>query len=169
LNDFLSLSHLEEGRIQIHNSEINLETLFQEVDGSLQSLLKNGQKIITKFDGVKKDILQSETILRNILFNLISNGIKYSNEDILCHVSYTENHFQIRISDQGIGIPENDQKHVFTRFFRADNVVNIQGTGLGLSIVYKYIEIIGGYIRFESIQGEGTTFFLEIPLNNKDS
>jgi len=67
------------------------------------------------------------------------------------------------VQDQGIGIPEKDQGHIFDRFFRAHNAGNAQGTGLGLNIVQNYIELMGGTVRFQSEVNTGTTFFVELP------
>lgn len=71
----------------------------------------------------------------------------------------------IEIEDQGMGIPEADQKHLFTRFFRASNAINIQGTGLGLNIVRSYIDLLKGKISFNSVEGQGTTFYVQIPTH----
>ena len=68
------------------------------------------------------------------------------------------------MKDEGIGIPKADHKYMFDRFFRAANVTNIQGTGLGLNIVSKYVELMNGEIGFESEEGEGTTFWVKIPV-----
>ena len=73
----------------------------------------------------------------------------------------------IKIVDQGIGIPIEDQKHLFTRFFRAHNADNIQGTGLGLNIVKRYVDLMEGLIEFKSGLGEGSTFIVSIPLKNQ--
>lgn len=70
---------------------------------------------------------------------------------------------RMEVQDQGIGIPQQDQDHIFDRFFRANNAGNAQGTGLGLNIVQNYIELMGGTVRFQSELGVGTTFFVELP------
>jgi signal transduction histidine kinase len=72
--------------------------------------------------------------------------------------------FSISITDQGIGIPDDEKKHLFERFFRASNVTAIQGTGLGLHIVKKYLELLNGNIWFESTYGVGSTFYVSIPV-----
>ena len=72
---------------------------------------------------------------------------------------------KIVVKDEGIGIPDKEQKHMFERFFRADNAENIQGTGLGLYIVQRYLKIMGGSIHFESEEGK-TIFIINIPLIN---
>ena len=67
------------------------------------------------------------------------------------------------VQDHGIGIPEEEQRYLYNKFFRAKNTGNVQGTGLGLTIVKRYVELMGGHITFYSRQGEGTTFTIEIP------
>lgn len=163
LNDFLSLSRLEEGRVEVHLSELNLELLCQEVIEDTKSMLKSDQVINHTITGEMSNVIVDERILRNILFNLVSNAIKYSDEDIDCHISFEDKYFQFDIKDRGIGIPIEDQKYLFTRFFRAGNVTNIQGTGLGLNIVKQYVDMLGGDISFESKHEEGTTFTVIIP------
>ena len=75
----------------------------------------------------------------------------------------TKKRFILEVCDEGIGIPQEDQKQLFERFFRAENAINIQGTGLGLNIVGKYLELLKGKITFESVEGEGTCFTISIP------
>jgi signal transduction histidine kinase len=125
---------------------------------------KNDQKIIHVHKG-NKQIVADEHLLKNIMINLLSNGIKYSPEgkDVELHTHYADGKINIQVKDYGIGIPEKDQKLMFTRFFRANNVTNIQGTGLGLTIVKRYLDLMDGKIWFKSKIGEGTSFFVEIP------
>ncbi len=163
LNDFLSLSKIEEGRVEINLVELNLDLLCHEIIEDTKQLLKSDQKIIHTVHGENPRTIIDERILRNIVFNLISNAIKYSDKDVFCDIHFHEDHFELIIKDQGIGIPIEDQKYLFTRFFRAGNVTNIQGTGLGLNIVKRYVELLGGQIKFESEHEVGTTFFVTIP------
>ena len=76
----------------------------------------------------------------------------------------TDNVIELTISDEGLGIPEEDMKHLFERFFRGKNVVNIQGTGLGLHIVSKYVELMGGTIQVESQLEKGTRFTIKFNI-----
>jgi signal transduction histidine kinase len=163
LNDFLSLSKIEEGRVEINLVELNLDLLCHEIIEDTKQLLKSDQKIIHTVHGENPRAIIDERILRNIVFNLISNAIKYSDKDVFCDIHFHEDHFELIIKDQGIGIPIEDQKYLFTRFFRAGNVTNIQGTGLGLNIVKRYVELLGGQIKFESEHEVGTTFYVTIP------
>lgn len=166
LNDFLSLSKLEEGKVSLSFSEINLDNLFDEILQDTKSLLKPDQSVHYTSTDKNRTIVTDERILKNILFNLVSNAIKYSNKDIQCSISLTNDTLEIEIKDEGIGIPYEDQKYLFTRFFRAGNVTNIQGTGLGLNIVHNYIQKLNGKISFESIPEKGTTFTLTIPIKH---
>ena len=102
------------------------------------------------------------------MFNLLSNAIKYSEKDVECILKKEDTSVVIQICDRGIGIPLEDQEHIFSRFFRAQNVENIQGTGLGLNIVKRYLELLGGDINFESVPYEGTTFTINLPIDVKE-
>jgi signal transduction histidine kinase len=77
-----------------------------------------------------------------------------------------DDRFVLTVKDNGIGIPENEQKHLFERFYRANNAANIQGTGIGLNIIKKYIELLNGNITFTSKLNEGTTFTINLPLTS---
>jgi len=89
----------------------------------------------------------------------------YSDEDIELVSIVNNDLVTISIKDKGIGISEDEQKYLFTRFFRAKNTDNIPGTGLGLSIVKRYMELLGGSIQFSSKPNIGSTFTVLIPLN----
>ncbi len=163
LNDFLSVSKLEEGRFENQPELFDLEALLNNVIDELKMLAKVNQAIIYNHTG-SKDVFLDLKSVRNILINLISNAIKYSEKDIFIHTIITKKSIKITVKDQGIGIPEEEQEYLFTRFFRAKNVTNIQGTGLGLNIVRKYLELMNGTITFESKLNEGTMFIIEFPL-----
>lgn len=166
LNDFLSLSRLEEGKIEVNSVHINLREFCNETFDEINVLLKAGQSIIRKEEMDYEDIVLDAKLLKNILFNLLSNAIKYSEpgKPIYCTMEVLDNQLKIKIMDQGIGIPEEEQQHLFSPFFRAHNVENIQGTGLGLNIVQRYVDLLQGTISFESKLGKGTTFYVNIPL-----
>ena len=166
LNDFLSLSKLEEGIISVEKTEFELNAFCESVLEELQGALKPNQKIIHHLMEEKYTVKMDKKLLRNILFNLFSNASKYSadGKSIHCTTIVEDNHLKITVRDEGIGIPKEDQIHLFSRFFRAHNVENIQGTGLGLNIVKRYVDLLNGEISFESEEGIGTTFFIEIPI-----
>ncbi len=162
LNDFLSVSKLEEGKMECKPEHFNLPEFITEIVSNLQPLTKNNQKINYNHSG-KREVFLDKIFLKNILFNLVSNAQKFSPEgksiNILSWFSGSE--LTLEVEDQGIGISIEDQKHLFQRFFRGHNVSHIQGTGLGLNIVAKYVELMNGSIEFESIEGKGTTFTIK--------
>ncbi len=162
LNDFLSVSKLEEGKMECKPEHFNLPEYITEIVSNLQPLTKNDQKINYNHSG-KREVFLDKNFLKNILFNLVSNAQKFSLEgksiNILTWFSGSE--LTLEVEDHGIGISIEDQKHLFQRFFRGNNVSHIQGTGLGLNIVAKYVELMNGSIEFESIEGKGTTFTIK--------
>lgn len=165
LNDFLSLGKLEEGAVEVNEEEVGIYEIIVEVRDELQGLLKNDQKIVTQGSLKTTTVYTDKRILKNILFNLLSNAIKYSNsgDQIILELQKENNDIKLSVIDQGIGIPDADQKYLFSNFFRASNVENIQGTGLGLQIVKRYVHLLGGTIDFSSEVGQGATFTFTIP------
>ena len=165
LNDFLSMNKLEEGRIQTFFEDFDPIELFHEVIEEMKTILKPNQQLINLHSTNGMLVRSDRRIIKNTLINLISNAIKYSKENgkINCNISVNEKVLDFSVSDEGIGIPDEDQKHLFDRFFRASNVTNIEGTGLGLNIVKKYLEMLDGEISFVSKLYIGTTFNVSIP------
>ncbi len=162
LNDVLSLSRLEEGRIEANIEETDIKTLAEEITQDFRNLLKKGQVLEYKHTGKSVLFPTDKKIFKNILVNLLSNAIKFSPEgrNILLSTEITGKTFSVAVKDEGLGIPAEDQENLFERFFRGKNVTNIQGTGLGLNIVLRYMELLGGEISFISELGKGTTFNL---------
>ncbi len=163
LNDFLSLDKLEQGNVEIEREIFDIAEFMLEVMDDVHFLRKKGQEIILTQTG-ERQVLLDHKKLRYIMVNLISNSIKYSSEDSPINI-YFENAgcITITVQDHGIGIPEEEQKYMFNKFFRANNTGNVQGTGLGLTIVKRYVELMNGTVRFISKLGEGTSFTIELP------
>lgn len=166
LDDFLSLTKLEEGKIQVTPTLFNLSKFCDDFLGQHESLLKEGQQLIKEIPEEEVELFLDQKILEHILLNLFSNAIKYTDagKSIYCKVQVVDNQLVIGVEDEGVGIPENEQKHLFSRFYRGSNVVNIKGTGLGLNIVKEYLGLLKGKIFFESKVGQGSTFTISIPL-----
>ncbi len=164
LNDFLSAEKLEEGKVLVRKELVDLNLLAGEVIAEVNGILKAGQKLAFSHTGHTLAWLDRQMI-RNILLNLLSNAIKFSAEDKTIHIktSVDAETIAIEVADQGMGIPQDEQEHLFSRFFRAKNATNIQGTGLGLNIVAKYLETMNGKIDFNSALEKGTAFFITIP------
>lgn len=165
LNEFLSIGKIEDGKIVTNFTLFSVKELLTNICGELQGIARKGQQIICEHEGdvmVQLDV----TLLRNVFINLLSNAIKFSPEDgkILVHTKVGEDGIIFTIKDSGLGISDEDQEHLFERFFRGKNATNIQGTGLGLHIVGKYVELMNGQIICKSELEKGTTFI--ITFNN---
>jgi len=167
LDRFLSLEKLEHGKVETSITKFNLfefiEDTMSEMDGMLR---KKNQQINFSFEG-EREIFQDKKILRNILLNLLSNASKYSMDEKKIHLTakVSNSFISVTIRDEGIGIPKEAQKNMFSKFYRAGNVTHIQGTGLGLNIVKKYVELLDGSISFKSQEGAGTTFVVQFPVS----
>jgi hypothetical protein len=169
LNDFLSVEKLEAGKVTYHFKTFKLSKVLNEVIYNSNMLLKDGQKIKYPENIDDMSLLQDEKILELTLSNIVHNAIKYSPENghIDIDISQNKHHTIFKIKDQGIGIPDADQKNIFNRYFRAENVLTIQGTGIGLNIVKNHIENLGGSLNFISQEHVGSTFTITLP--NKPS
>lgn len=162
LNDFLSLEKLEAGKINPSFGKFDLVKFSEELIEEMQLMAKQNQHIIYQHTGLESIIELDQNLLRNCVINLIGNAIKYSGEDtfIEYQTEISEGKCLIVIKDNGIGIPETDQKHLFEPFFRAHNTSTIPGTGLGLNIVLRYATLMNGKVNFDSTINSGTTFCL---------
>ncbi len=168
LDDILSISKLEEGKLPIQYEDFDLNALTSEVLQEMQSISAPGQTLQYTHDGGTHVVLDKKAA-RHILMNLVSNAIKFSPDNAAIEVSTAcrSGMMEICVRDKGIGISEADQKHLFERFFRGANAMNIQGTGLGLNIVAKYVELMKGRISCQSKPGEGSTFTIVFPVEDK--
>lgn len=164
LEDFLSLGKLDEGKVISQRTEFNLKECMEDVIEELKPLMKANQQLLPEYIAAS-EIITDKRLLRNIIINLVSNAIKFSeeNEVIVIRCEKVSEGTRITIKDQGIGISNEDQQHLFSSFFRAANALNIQGTGLGLHIVKRYADLIGATIKLESELNLGTTVSLTLP------
>jgi len=167
LNDFLSLEKLEAGKEEVSYKEFDLVKFSEEIAEEMQLMAKQNQNIIYQHTGTKGTVRLDEKLLKNCINNLITNAIKYSGENTFIDFTteINDKHCIITVKDNGIGIPEADQKHLFEAFFRAHNTGTIPGTGLGLNIVTRYAELMNGKVDFKSVINQGTLFTISFPLS----
>jgi signal transduction histidine kinase len=170
LNDFLSVGRIEEGKIQVRYSEFSLPDIIKALINEMQTILKNGQQIDYLHTGDEKVILDA-TLIKHIVMNLLSNAIKFSpeNSSMVIRSENKDDLVTLAVKDAGLGISREDQQHLFERFFRGENVTNIQGTGLGLHIVGKYAELMNGTVVCHSELNKGTEFIINFVKNQNDN
>ncbi|HET8735141.1 MAG TPA: PAS domain S-box protein [Pricia sp.] len=166
LNDFLSVERLESGKVNYKMENFALSKVVNEVVYDANMLLKSGQKI--QYPNNIDDILVEfdKKTLELVLSNLIHNAIKYSPENSVINIEVEQksDRLTVKVIDQGIGIPKKDQKHVFNRYFRAENALLTQGTGIGLNIAKQHLENLGATLDFNSEESKGSTFKVGIPM-----
>ena len=167
LEDFLSLGKLDEGKLMLTAREFNLQDIIQDTVEEMKGLSKTGQQFFYSHTG--STLIETDNkMLRNILINLVSNAIKFSNENDAINISsqVKAGMVTLTVADEGLGISDADQQHLFSSFFRGKNALNIQGTGLGLHIVKRYLNLLGADVQLQSKLGKGTTITCTIPLKN---
>lgn len=166
LNDFLSLEKLESGKQEAFYHEFDLVKFAEAITEEMQGLAKQNQNIIYQHTGIRNTVRLDQNLLKNCIVNLINNAIKYSGENTFIdfNTEINERSCLITVNDNGIGIPEADQKHLFEAFFRAHNTGTIPGTGLGLNIVARYTQLMNGKINFKSSVNHGTLFTISFPM-----
>lgn len=162
LNDFLSLEKLEAGKTEAEFQEFDIVKFSEDLIEEMQMIAKQNQNIVYQHTGTVSLVNLDPALLKNSVINLISNAIKYSGENtfIEFNTELSDSGLVITVKDNGIGIPEEEQKNLFEPFFRAHNTGNIPGTGLGLNIVKRYVGLMGGEVLCKSAQNEGTTVTL---------
>ena len=165
MNETLFLGKIESENTEVQKVEIDLVSLARYVMERQNRHQKDGRTLEFEIVGEERKIFADAQHLEHIIDNLVSNAFKYSakRDSPKLTLFFNEDNYQIYVTDYGIGIPQAQQKKVYTSFFRGNNVGGIKGTGLGLLIVHNLVEINGGEITFESIENIGTTFKLKFP------
>lgn len=169
LNDFLSIERLETEKDTYRLEDFPLSRVVNNVIYDANMLSKEGQKIHypEKIDEIL--IHYDEKILELTLTNLINNAIKYSpeNSNIDVTVNVKKDKLNISVTDEGVGIPEKEQKFIFDPYFRAENVLHKAGTGIGLNMVKGHLEKLNSTVNFTSKEDQGSTFTITIPYKIK--
>lgn len=168
LTSVLFFGKADANKIDYRPKKFFLAALLNEVLDVVKAGSENDVKINIKFEKLPKTINSDSDLLYQIFENLLSNAVKYSKDgqEVFFEIKEEGGLLKAMVKDNGIGIPQKEHEQMFDRFFRAKNVGIIEGSGLGLSIVKKCIDVLNGRISFESKQGKGTTFYLEIPIKS---
>ncbi|TDQ17049.1 PAS domain S-box-containing protein [Algoriphagus boseongensis] len=167
MNDILMLGRLDAGKIEISKYPVDLELLIESTLQKITHGRADRRKVKFETIGVNQLANVDAQLIEQVITNLVTNALKYSEgmPDPELTIKFEKlNEVEIRIKDYGIGIPKKDQKGLFTTFYRATNVKNIQGTGLGLSIVKEFLSLHGGTIELESDANEGSLFIIKLPI-----
>jgi signal transduction histidine kinase len=145
-------------------SVFDLRVFINELVEEMNLQLRPHQRIEVSLQG-DLQFATDKRLLKNALLNVLSNAIKFSPDAplIALEIKDTLVGKSIGVIDHGMGVPVADQAHLFSSFFRASNVADIQGTGLGLLLVRRYVHLIGGTVDFKSELGTGTTVTLDLP------
>ena len=167
LEDVLIFGRVESGRLPFHPEPMDLGPLAQETVSSMRQGIGQGRCIRSSGIDDALPMTADPQLIRLILTNLLSNAIKYSEKEscVQLTVDREEEHVHITVEDKGIGIPEADLDRLFEPFHRAENVGTRRGTGLGLSILKEVADVHGGRVGVDSTEGEGSTFWVALPLS----
>jgi signal transduction histidine kinase len=168
LDDMLMIAEMEHGQLKYHPQLVDIDRFVSETVEEFRLIY--GDSHVFVLETTFSDVIQSDPkLLRQILNNLLSNAVKYSSSGstVRVYLQATPRGLELCVSDEGLGIAEEDQKHLFEAFYRASNVTEQRGTGLGLPIVKEAIGLCGGDIRVISKVNEGSTFVIELPLDHE--
>ena len=174
INDVLDMSRIESGKVKIEEKAVHLPDLVHDVRSIIQPNVsaKRLSLFIDTIDVENEDIITDPLRLNQILLNILSNAIKFTPTGGMISIRIAEKNgapagracYEFRIKDNGIGMSEEFQKHIFEEFAREENstVSGIQGTGLGMSITKNIVDLMGGTIAIESEPGKGSEFIVNL-------
>lgn len=163
LEEFLSVGKLEAGKVEVRPDIFNVTEFLSDLVSDLDGMRRPGQQIIVTHSDLISDFVSDTSMFRKVLLNGLSNALKFSQKDVFLKASMLEQQLCMEIIDQGIGISEADQKHLFERFFRGGNANIIPGTGLGLHVMDRYMRLLGGELKLHSELGLGTKLTITLP------
>ena len=174
INDLLDISRIESGRVNLKVEPVEMDCVIEDVVDTFATVARQAGVELTweVEDGLPRAAADRDRI-GQVLMNLVSNAIKYSPDGGAASIAARmddEGHVLVEITDTGIGISDEDQQQLFTKFFRVDSALTreIGGTGLGLSICKSVVELLGGEIGVRSVAGEGATFYFTLRVATED-
>ena len=180
INDVLDMSRIESGRVKIEENEVHLPDVLHDLRTIIQSNISSKRQdlFIDTQDIMNEDIITDKLRLNQILLNLVSNAMKFTPVGGIISIRISEKPcalsgyttFEFRIRDNGIGMSEEFQKHIFESFTREQTttVSGIQGTGLGMAITKNIVDMMGGTIHVNSEEGKGTEFIVVLDCKLSD-
>jgi signal transduction histidine kinase len=175
VNDLLSINRIETGRLEYNFTPINLQHVAESVLLDIYPLANKKQVSINfRGKGLKIPLVAADPEKIRVVFqNILENAVKYtgSGGHVTLELRNRGGEVLTTVNDDGIGMPKEEQKAIFTRFYRAPSAVKMQteGSGLGLYLVKAIVEAHGGKVWFESDKGKGSTFYFSIPVPRKEA
>ena len=170
VDDLLDVSRINEGNYVEEPESTDIVALVAEVVSNMRSEAED-KRVRLSYGSPEvpfPKVMAVPKRLYEAIENLVSNAIKYTEADkgVTVSLATSDGIATLSVKDEGIGIPAREQEKIFSKFFRASNAMrkSTEGSGLGLSVVKSFVEEIGGSVRFESEEGRGTTFLVEIPI-----
>ncbi len=175
LNELLDFSRLEQKALKLEREEVNIiEVVEDAVEGLREKAENNGIRLYFSSSDDEVRAFVDPKRIRQVLTNLIDNGIRFSKRDsedryVKVEVKKEEDTVLIAVKDNGVGIPKDKFDRIFDKFYRVDQSLTyeVSGTGLGLTIAKEIVELHGGRIWVESEEGVGSTFYIELPLRGE--
>ncbi|MDY5730205.1 MAG: HAMP domain-containing sensor histidine kinase [Eubacteriales bacterium] len=173
IKDLLTLVSLDNKTVQLQKTQFNLSDLVNDIGKKMKMIADKKGKVLLFNIEENVDFYGDEAKLHHVVYNLVDNAVKYTGDDGVIELNLFKNGKMVILSvrDNGHGIPEEDTKHIFDRFYRVDKARSREtgGTGLGLSIVHQMVMLHGGKIYVESKEGEGSEFVVELPFTKKEA
>lgn len=168
INTLLNITRIENGTIVVSHKRVDMNELIEEIVEELRIEAENKELRFTFRPTISQSLVRTDRlIMKEILTNLISNAIKYTPQggSVKCSILILKDRVEFRVADTGVGIPSYSQENIFSKFFRAPNVMRGEttGTGLGLYLVKGMAERLGAKVWFDSELGKGSTFYLSLP------
>lgn len=170
IESVLDAAHLEEGRIKYQPDACAIRDILLDLRNTYQEAYPE-HRIDLDADDLPAQITADERLLRQIFSNLVSNAVKYSPDGSVVEIRgrcADDGTFRVDVQDNGVGIPEAERSRLFERFFRASTSTGITGTGIGLHLTQYFVQLHQGAIDMESIEGEGSTFTVQLPIHAPD-
>lgn len=168
ISTLLNITRIESGNVTVTKKTVDVCRLAEEVSKEHSLAASDKSLVVNVMCGKSKPVVETDPLLfKEVLSNLVSNAIKYSSDGGTVEINIKSRRYDIlfEVRDSGMGIPKYSQEQIFTKFFRAHNVVKQEtsGTGLGLYLVKGLVEALEGKIWFQSTEGKGTSFYVTLP------